>query len=113
MATTYFESAVRQGSPFEAYYYLAEIYAASAQNPASPEHHKHGACAIALSYHKIVAERGAWEDDPLRDGEELWKIGTERAKQDAILRWMIASERGFEAAQNNLAYIFDQGKLSP
>lgn len=66
---------------------------------------------MALSYYKIVAERGAWGDDPLRDGEELWKIGTERAKQDAILRWMIAAERGFEAAQNNIAYIFDQGSF--
>ena len=38
-------------------------------------------------------------------------MSNERAKEDAMLRWWIASERGIETAQNNLAYILDQGML--
>ncbi|EJD08119.1 HCP-like protein, partial [Fomitiporia mediterranea MF3/22] len=110
LATTYFESAIRHGSPFEPYFYLAEIHASSAQNPASPPHHVQGSCAMAVSFYKLVAERGAWADDPVREGEARWKLGMERAKEDAMLRWWIASERGIEPAQNNLAYILDQDK---
>lgn len=65
---------------------------------------------MAVGFYKRVAERGSWGDDPVRDGEVKWKIGTERAREDALLRWWIASERGIETAQNNLAYILDQGK---
>lgn len=64
---------------------------------------------MAVSFYKLVAERGAWDEDLVREGEARWKIGTEKAKEDAILRWWIAAERGYETAQNNLAYIFDQG----
>ncbi|KAI5123803.1 hypothetical protein M0805_009098 [Coniferiporia weirii] len=110
LATTYFESAIRHGSPFEPYYYLAEIYATSAQNPASPPHHIQGSCAMAVSFYKLVAERGTWMDDPVREGEARWKLGTERTREDAMLRWWIASERGVETAQNNLAYILDQDR---
>ena len=67
---------------------------------------------MALTYYKLVAERGAWLDDPVREGEARWKLGTDRAKEDAMLRWWIASERGIEVAQNNLAYILDQGESS-
>lgn len=64
---------------------------------------------MAVSFFKLVSERGAWGDDPVREGEARWRLGTERAKEDAMLRWWIASERGIETAQNNLAYILDQG----
>ena len=66
-------------------------------------------CAMAVSFYKLIAERGAWDDDLIHDGELRWKIGTDKAKEDAILRWWIAAERGYETAQNNLAYILDQG----
>ena len=111
LATTYFESAIRHGSPFEPYFYLAKIHAAAARNPSSPSHHVQGSCAMAVSFFKLVSERGAWGDDPVREGEARWRLGTERAKEDAMLRWWIASERGIETAQNNLAYILDQGVL--
>ncbi|KAL5483221.1 HRD3 [Sanghuangporus weigelae] len=110
LATTYFESAIRHGSPFEPYFYLAKIHAAAARNPSSPSHHVQGSCAMAVSSFKLVSERGAWGDDPVRDGEARWKLGTDRAREDAMLRWGIASERGIETAQNNLAYILDQDK---
>lgn len=69
-------------------------------------------CAIAVSFYKVVSERGVWGDDLLNDAELAWNMGTERASEMAMLRWWIAAERGFEVAQNNLAYVLDQG-VSP
>jgi SEL1 protein len=110
LATTYFETAVRHGSPFEAYYYLAEIQGNQAVNPAMPANMVAGSCAMAVSFHKVVAERGVWDDDLLRDADVAWNSGTERGKEIAMLKWQIAAEQGYEIAQNNLAYVLDQGK---
>ncbi len=107
---TYFENAFRHGSPFETYYYLAEIHATNAQNAAMPANLAAGSCAMAVSFYKLVAERGTWLDDLVRDGEMRWREGSSYAKEDAILRWWVAAERGFEAAQNNMAYVLDQGQ---
>lgn len=105
LATTYFETAIRQGSPFEAYYYLAIIQSQQVANPLVAA----GSCAVAVSFHKLVAERGVWRDDLLRDADVAWSSGTDRGKEMAMLKWWIAAERGSEAAQNNLAYVLDQG----
>jgi SEL1 protein len=105
LANTYFETAVRQGSPFEAYYYLAVIQSQQAQNPVLAA----GSCAMAVSFHKLVAERGVWGDDLLRDADVAWSSGTNRGKEMAMLKWWIAAERGSEVAQNNLAFVLDQG----
>ncbi|KAJ2916794.1 hypothetical protein MD484_g3661, partial [Candolleomyces efflorescens] len=110
LATTFFEQAVRNGSPFEAYYYLAEIHASQAQNPNVPGHVVAGSCSMAVSFYKLVAERGVWEDDLLRDAEIAWMSQTPQDKEVAMLKWAIAAERGFEVAQNNLGYILDQDK---
>jgi SEL1 protein len=108
-ASTYFENAIRQGSPFEAYYYTAAIQAAQARNRNIPDFMTNGFCAIAVSFYKLVAERGVWDDDLLRDAEISWLSGTDRGQEMAMLKWWIAAERGFEVAQNNMAYILDQG----
>lgn len=71
---------------------------------------KAGFCATAVSFFKLVAERGVWDDDLLADAEAAWYSGTERGKEIAILKWWVAAERGSEMAQNNLAYVLDQGK---
>ncbi|KAF8161262.1 hypothetical protein B0H34DRAFT_372708 [Crassisporium funariophilum] len=110
LATPYFETAVRNGSPFEAYYYLAEIYSAQASNPNTPPHVVSSSCAMAVSFYKLVAERGVWDDDLLRDAEIAWMAGSDQDKQVAMLKWWIAAERGYEIAQNNLAYVLDQDK---
>lgn len=68
-----------------------------------------GSCASAVSFYKLVAERGVWDGDIVNEAEEGWNSGTERGKEMAILRWWIAAERGYEIAQNNLAYVLDQG----
>lgn len=102
---------MRQGSPFEAYYYLALL-----QNPPSSSTSAHGlsagSCAMALSFHKIVAERGVWGDDLLADADFAWTYGTDRSREMAMLKWWIAAERGSEIAQNNLAFVLDQGLSS-
>jgi hypothetical protein len=111
LATTYFETAVRYGSPFEAYYYLGEIAAAQASAPSMPSHIASSSCAMAVSFHKLVSERGVWDDDLLRDAEIAWMTASDHGKEIAMLKWWIAAERGSEIAQNNLAYVLDQGKL--
>lgn len=111
LATVYFESALRQGSPFEAYYYLADIQSRQARSKMLPNEIAGSSCAVAVSFYKLVAERGTWDDDMLRDADYAWSLGTERGSEMALLRWWIAAERGFEVAQNNLAYVLDQGKV--
>lgn len=69
-----------------------------------------GACSVAVSFYKVVAERGAWDDDLLTSGEQAWNTETNAGKESAMLSWWIAAERGYEIAQNNLAYVLDQGK---
>ncbi|KAI0665661.1 HCP-like protein [Trametes maxima] len=110
LATAYFETALRQGSPFEAYYYLADIQARQARASIVPPEIAGSSCAIAVSFYKLVAERGTWDDNLLKDAENTWNLGTERGSEMAMLRWWIAAERGYEVAQNNLAYILDQDK---
>ncbi|KAI0687874.1 HCP-like protein [Cerioporus squamosus] len=110
LATAYFETALRQGSPFEAYYYLADIQSRQARSKLLPNEIAGSSCAVAVSFYKLVAERGTWDDDMLRDADYAWSLGTERGSEMAMLRWWIAAERGFEVAQNNLAYVLDQDK---
>lgn len=108
LAISYFEAAMRQGSPFEAFYYLAKTQSSQIKNlPASL---KPGACSIAASFFKVVTERGSWDEDLIRGGERAWEMGTPSGKQLAMLKWWIAAERGHEIGQNNLAFVLDQDK---
>jgi len=107
---TYYDTAMRHGSPFEAYYYLADIHGAQAKHPAMPQSVAAGSCAMAVSFHKIVAERGVWGEDLLKDADAAWSSGTERGREIAMLKWRVAAEQGFEVAQNNLAFVLDQGQ---
>lgn len=111
LATTYFESAIRNGSPFEAYYYLAGIQANQAANHNLPPEIISSSCSVAVSFYKIVAERGVWDEDFLTDAERSWMSGSDLGKEIAMLKWWMAAERGFELSQNNLAFILDQGTL--
>ncbi|KAH7926991.1 HCP-like protein [Leucogyrophana mollusca] len=113
LAATYFETAVRYGSTFEAHFYLAKIHSMNMQQQQQsgmPPELTAGSCATALSFYKLVAERGVWDDDLLRDAEVAWYSGTDRGKEIAILKWWVAAERGSEIAQNNLAYVLDQDR---
>lgn len=141
-ATIYFESALRHGSPFEAYYQIAEIHSNQAHHSETHESVRAGSCGIAVSFYKLVAERGSWKDDFMGGAERLWDVSGARSrgkmstsshtdvraavaatgnsgvnplvraleKEAAKLRWWIAAEAGSEVAQNNLAYLMDQGE---
>jgi SEL1 protein len=108
-ATVNFENAVRLGSTFEAHFYLAKIHTENMRS--ADNNFAAGFCASAVSFFKLVAERGVWDDDLLTDAEAAWYSGSERGKEIAILKWLVAAERGSEIAQNNLAYVLDQGML--
>ena len=119
---------MRHGSPFEAYYYIASLHASRAQDPASTPAMIAGSCPFAVSFYKLVAERGCWKEDLLAEAEVLWQAATEKNKgktgllgsgtggdgakqrEGAMLRWFIAADRGYEIAQNNIAWVLDQGK---
>ncbi|KAH8828214.1 hypothetical protein DL96DRAFT_1797951 [Flagelloscypha sp. PMI_526] len=109
-ASAVFDTAIRSGSPFEAAYYLGRIQSANVYAAKQPGSSVTGSCGMAVGYHKQVAERGSWEDDLVKEGEIAWVSGTERSKKVAMLKWWIAAERGFEIAQNNLAYVLDQDR---
>ncbi|KNZ74880.1 Sel-1 like protein [Termitomyces sp. J132] len=109
-ATKYFESAVRYGSPLEAYYYLGQVASNQAQTPGMLPHVASSSCAMAVSFYKLVSERGGWDEDLLREAEIAWMSPLEQSKEIAILKWWIAADRGLEVAQNNLAYVLDQDK---
>lgn len=68
-------------------------------------------CANAVSFYKLIAERGVWDEDLVDDAEFAWNSGTARGKEMAILKWWISAERGSEVAQNNLVYVLDQGRF--
>ena len=104
LATQQFESAIRHGSTFESYYYLAELHS---QVPNRPEN-----CPMATAFYKIVAERGDWStNEPWWEAEKAWATGDTAT---ALLGYWIMAERGYEVAQNNVAWILDQGEsLSP
>lgn len=133
----YFESAIRHGSPLEAFYYIASIHAARVNDPLSSPPLSAGSCGVAVSFFKLVAERGTWKNDLIGEAEDMWlgadgagsfsRVGSgdamasmsargsdddkfSWAKEGAKLRWWIAAEQGFEIAQNNLAYVLDQRK---
>jgi SEL1 protein len=82
------------------------MHSASASNHALLAHVRSSSCAMAVSFYKLVSERGVWDDDFVRDAEAAWN---QQEKELAMLKWRIAAERGSEIAQNNLAYLLDQG----
>jgi len=81
---------------------------------------------LATSFYKVVSERGLWDDELVKEGNMLWEgiggigsgfgapviAGTERGKEEAMIRWLMAAEMGIETAQNNVAFVLDQDKTS-
>jgi hypothetical protein len=86
------------------------MHSSSASNHGMPSHLKSSSCTMAVSFYKLVSERGVWGDDLVRDAEAAWLSDSPQEKEIAMLKWRIAAERGSEIAQNNLAYNLDQGQ---
>ena len=63
LSISYFEAAIRHGSPFEAFYHLAKISggARAAQIKILPASLKPGVCSIATAFFKVISasERGS------------------------------------------------------
>ncbi|GAA5955010.1 hypothetical protein JCM21900_002759 [Sporobolomyces salmonicolor] len=110
MATTFFEHAIRADGiripdTFQAYYYLAELAARSSST--RPAQAAHDSCPVAVAFYKKVAERGDWEHEVWWEAERARERGDERT---ALLGYWIMAERGYEVAQNNVAWILDRDK---
>ena len=86
------------------------MHSSSASDDNLLSHLRSSSCAMAVSFYKLVSERGVWDDDLLRDAEVAWMSGNDQDKEVAMLKWWIAAERGSEIAQNNIAHILDQGE---
>ena len=54
---------------------------------------------------KNVAERGRWAE-MLAKAHGMYKEGN---VDGALLKYMLLAELGYEVAQSNVAYVFDQG----
>ena len=104
-AIAYFEVALRHGSPFEAFHLLSHIHATTARLP-SHQGGRPGMCGVSVAWYKLVAEKGSWEDDFIGEADRAWARGEE---DKAVLGWWVAGEMGYEAAQNNLAFLLDRG----
>jgi SEL1 protein len=61
---------------------------------------------VAVAFYKIVAERGDWTHEVWWEAERAWHRGD---KDTALLGYWMMAERGYEVAQNNIAWIFDRG----
>lgn len=105
-AFQYYEVAIRHGSPFEAFHLLGKIHSTTARLPSHSGGQK-GSCGVSVAYFKMVNERGTWTDDFIGDGDRAWARGEEDI---AMVKWLMAAEMGSEIAQNNVAFLLDQGK---
>ncbi|KAJ9132976.1 HCP-like protein [Pleurostoma richardsiae] len=95
IANDYFELAARYGN-IEAQYYLAEMI-----------HHGVGrdkACNEAMRYYKSVAEKGEPLVSSWTEANQAYDDGDYEL---AFLGYLHAAEEGYEAAQNNVAYLLD------
>ncbi len=110
-AVVYLNQAIQHGNPFEAFYYLAKIHAARAVAEDHAAHHgssgSSGTCGVAVSFFKVVAERGNWQHDVIGDGDRSWRNGEQA---NALLQWWMAAEMGYETALNNVAFTLDNGE---
>ena len=94
--------AIRQGDDFQSFYYLAEIAAMSSK----PEEQ----CPSMVAFYKHVAERGDWDSEVWWEAERAFARGDEKI---AFLGYWMMAERGYEVAQNNVAWILDRGQSLP
>jgi len=105
-ALKYFDRATTFGNAFEGWYYMGIINAKFSRDPALTGRVERARFAVRCF--KIALERGDWESPVFHLAAKAWKKGD---RHKALLGWMIAGERGYEAAQNNVAWILDRGKF--
>ncbi|CAG8579331.1 22927_t:CDS:10 [Dentiscutata erythropus] len=97
-----FTTAASSAHHLLAYYYLAEIYSNS-KGLASEQK----SCPLAAAFYKNVAERGDWLHSPFPDAYIAHSSGN---REDALINYLIAAERGYEVGQANVAWLLDKDK---
>lgn len=107
-ALKYFDRAVHLNSAFEGNYYIGLINSKLARDPNAIGREQR--VKFAVRAFKQALERGDWESPVFHLAAKAWKKGD---RHKALLGWMIAAERGYEAAQNNVAWILDRGECMP
>lgn len=90
---------MKNGENFQSFYYLAELNAMQKNRP--------DLCHIAVAFYKRVSERGDWHQEVFWKAERAWTEGDE---ETALLGFWQMAERGYEVAQNNVAYMLDRDK---
>ncbi|CAG8490048.1 1561_t:CDS:10 [Dentiscutata heterogama] len=58
-------------------------------------------------FYKNVAERGDWLHSPFPDAYSAYSSGN---REDALINYLIAAERGYEVGQANVAWLLDKDK---
>ncbi|KAE8222348.1 hypothetical protein CF319_g4428 [Tilletia indica] len=109
-----FKSAMHLLEPFESYLWHGKIDAllARAQSSTTTSLPISGPtaqerCDSATLNLKHAVERADWADPVSHRADRAWRRGD---GQRALLGWMLAGEMGYEAAQNNVAWILDRDK---
>ncbi|KAI8364186.1 hypothetical protein BD560DRAFT_333495 [Blakeslea trispora] len=64
-------------------------------------------CRVAVSYFKAIAERGDWLNPTVEIAYQAYK---DDDRENALLNYLLAAERGYEVAQSNVAYMLDKDK---
>lgn len=104
-ALPFLDSALRGGNPLEAFHLSAQIHTTHARSSKSTSLPP-AMCGVAVAYEKLVSERGSWNEDFLLEADEAWARGEEGK---AMMGWYIAAEKGYEIAQNNVAFMREGG----
>ncbi|KAK0530718.1 ERAD-associated protein [Tilletia horrida] len=113
-----FKKAMHFLDPFESYLWHGKIDAVLTRAQAKASASSTGAasttgpslqerCDSAVLNFKHAVERADWADPVFHRADRAWRRGD---TQRALLGWMLAGELGYEAAQNNVAWILDRDK---
>jgi SEL1 protein len=95
MASKYYNLASQSGHVL-AFYNLADMHATGTGVLRS--------CPTAVEFFKNVAERGKW-GNLLMEAHHQYKLGL---YDEALLKYLLLAELGFEVAQSNAAFILDR-----
>ncbi|TPX45628.1 hypothetical protein SeMB42_g01683 [Synchytrium endobioticum] len=63
-------------------------------------------CPAGVSYLKMVVERADWYDTVVQDAQKAYEAGDVEL---ALLKYLMAAERGYDVGQTNSVWLIDQG----
>ncbi|GBM67151.1 Protein sel-1 1 [Araneus ventricosus] len=98
MAIKYYTMASQSGHVL-AFYSLAQMHATGTGTVRS--------CTTAVELFKNVAERGRWGTNLM----QAYSDNKEGRVNEALIKYMVLAELGYEVAQSNAAFILDRGDI--